>query len=66
MLEVGTKVTIQVPGLTSPRRATHEVVGHAADGKLVICPVERVNELVPGQDWVPASRIDESRVQVRP
>lgn len=62
-MEVGTRIAINVGGRYGTA-ATHEVVGHEGH-YLLICPVAKVADIVPGQNWVPVTRITEDRVMVR-
>lgn len=60
---VGTRVAIEVAGSYSIN-PTHEIVGHQGD-YLLICPISAVQEIKPGQDWVPVTRITSDRVSER-
>lgn len=62
MLQVGARIVIPLSGMADRVEPSHEVVGH--QGRyLLICPVDKLDLIEPGQDWVPVTRIEESRVK---
>lgn len=68
MLAEGTRIAIPCPGLETSDQATHQVTGHDLRGRrsyLLVCPIDRLDTILPGQDWVPVTRIEEHRVEIR-
>lgn len=65
MLPIGTQIAIPISGMPEPTSASHEVIGHEGS-YLVICPIDKLDVIVPGQRHVPVTRIHEFRVIEKP
>lgn len=62
MFKIGDRVYIDTGVISSGPDASHEIVGVSGD-YLLICPIPRLAEIVPGQQTVPVTRITGERLR---